>query len=127
MEGYVHSIETFGTVDGPGVRYVVFVQGCPMRCLFCHNPDTWEPRIGETKTVEEILAEIKKKHKVFFKAEGDDDLDEGNDGKGKKKSKSGGTGGAPREGTKGGSEKGLGARLAARRKNDKKLESKFFR
>ena len=82
---------------------------------------------GEDADVEEILAEIKKKHKVFFKAEGDDDLDEGNDGKGKKKSKSGGTGGAPREGTKGGSEKGLGARLAARRKNDKKLESKFFR
>ena len=60
MKGYIHSVETFGTVDGPGVRYVVFTQGCPMRCAYCHNPDTWEPCIGEMKDTDEILADFEK-------------------------------------------------------------------
>jgi pyruvate formate lyase activating enzyme len=57
MEGYVHSTESFGTVDGPGIRFVVFLQGCPMRCQYCHNPDTWSYHIGEKRTVESLLEE----------------------------------------------------------------------
>lgn len=69
MKGYIHSIETFGTVDGPGVRYVVFAQGCPMRCLYCHNPDTWQMNTGKQMTVEEILNGYRK-NKEFYKTGG---------------------------------------------------------
>ena len=55
LKGKIHSIETCGTVDGPGIRFVVFMQGCPLRCQYCHNPDSWEYDTDNLMSVEEIL------------------------------------------------------------------------
>ena len=69
MTGYIHSTESFGTVDGPGVRFVIFFQGCPMRCKYCHNPDTWEINAGTEVTVEELL-ERYERNKEFYRKGG---------------------------------------------------------
>lgn len=67
IKGRIHSIETCGTSDGPGIRFVVFTQGCPLRCQYCHNPDTWRFSEGEEVTVEEIMKEIMK-YKSYIKS-----------------------------------------------------------
>ncbi len=69
MEGYIHSIESMGTVDGPGLRYVVFTAGCPLRCKYCHNPDTWDIKNGKKMSVTEILDDYEK-YREFLKEGG---------------------------------------------------------
>lgn len=67
--GKIHSIETFGTVDGPGVRFVVFFQGCPMRCQYCHNPDTWQIADGREMQTDEILSRMER-NLAFYRTGG---------------------------------------------------------
>ena len=65
MKGYIHSTESFGTVDGPGIRFVVFFQGCPMRCQYCHNPDTWKVGGGKLMESDEVL-EMMLRNSTFY-------------------------------------------------------------
>jgi len=67
--GYVHSIETFGSVDGPGIRFVLFLQGCTLRCKYCHNPDSWKLNTGKVMTVDEVVTEVLK-YREFIDASG---------------------------------------------------------
>lgn len=67
ITGRIHSFQSLGTADGPGVRTVVFMQGCPLRCACCHNPDTWDFSGGEEVTVEEIFSKVKRFKSYFGK------------------------------------------------------------
>ena len=69
MLGYIHSLESFGSVDGPGVRFIIFTSGCPMRCKFCHNPDTWNMMAGEQMSTDTLL-EKAIKYKAYWKEDG---------------------------------------------------------
>ncbi len=63
--GKIHSIETMGTLDGPGIRIIIYFQGCPLRCVYCHNPDTWDVKAGIEMTVEEIVRKAER-YKPYF-------------------------------------------------------------
>ncbi len=65
MIGYINSIQSLGTVDGPGVRFVAFLQGCPLRCGCCHNPDTWEVNVGETYTPIDLVDKAERFREYF--------------------------------------------------------------
>ena len=67
MKGYIHSFQTLGAADGPGIRFVVFMQGCNLRCGCCHNPDTWECGIGNEYTPEEVFEKAKRYREYFGK------------------------------------------------------------
>ncbi len=69
IKGYINSIQSLGTVDGPGVRFVVFTQGCPLRCKCCHNPDTWEINVGQIFTPSEIFKKVVR-FKEYFNSDG---------------------------------------------------------
>lgn len=69
MKGYINSIETMGLVDGPGIRVVVFLQGCKLRCVYCHNPETWSFENGKEITPEELVSQIYK-YKPYFSSGG---------------------------------------------------------
>ena len=66
----INSVETFGTLDGPGIRYVIFFQGCPLRCKYCQNRDSWDPRLGSIKTLDEVEEDILRYSSFFLSSGG---------------------------------------------------------
>lgn len=70
VKGKIHSIESMGLVDGPGIRVVVFMQGCALRCKYCHNPDTWTPNGGEEYTAEALVKKIARFRSYFERSGG---------------------------------------------------------
>ena len=69
MKGFIHSFQSLGTLDGPGVRFVVFMQGCNLRCACCHNPDTWEMNVGKSFDSSEVIKKIVR-YKEYFGSDG---------------------------------------------------------
>ena len=69
MTGRIHSVQTLGTVDGPGVRFVLFLQGCPLRCHCCHNPDTWDVQGGYEASAEEIFKKVTR-YRAYYGTDG---------------------------------------------------------
>ena len=68
-KGRIHSIETFGSVDGPGIRFIVFLKGCNLRCKYCHNVDTWDPQSNDMRTADEIL-DFAERYRSYWGKEG---------------------------------------------------------
>lgn len=69
IKGAIHSIETFGSVDGPGIRFIVFLKGCNLRCKYCHNADTWDPKSEDMRTPDELL-DFAERYRSYWGEEG---------------------------------------------------------